>query len=165
MLSVLSKYVIKICFNIFLQTFVVDYLACLLLIGNRFLKITRTITTLKHGSRNIKLWHHQYLGSIIETKHVVVLCSYWPFRCIFFDGFPFFRRPFFLLCKISILAGFIRIIFTCDLFALFHNFSETWLTIWLKCPLSSPWQFHHSRTQNREYRSIPGILNKYILYC
>ena len=31
---------------------------------------------LKHGSRNIKLWHHQYLGSIIETKHVVVLFSY-----------------------------------------------------------------------------------------
>ena len=74
MLSVLSKYVIKICFNILLQTFVVDYLACLLLIGNRFLNIMRTITTLKHGSRNIKLWHHQYLGSLIETKHVVVLC-------------------------------------------------------------------------------------------
>ena len=129
MVSVLSKYVIKICFNILLQTFVVDYLACLLLIGNRFLKITRTITTLKHGSRNIKLWHHQYLGSIIETKHVVVLFSYWPFRCIFFDGFPFFRRPIFLLCKISIFVGFIRIIFTYDLFALFHNFIETWLTM------------------------------------
>ena len=43
--------------------------------------------------------------------------------------FLFFRRLFFLLCKISIFVGFIRIIFTCDLFALFHNFSETWLTM------------------------------------
>ena len=44
----------------------------------------------------------------------------------------------FLLLRNTIFAEFITIITRNDLFALFHSFSEAWLTMLLNCPFSSP---------------------------
>lgn len=50
-----------------------------------------------------------------------------------------------------------------SLFALFHNFSKTGLTICYRTAcFPAPLQFHFSWRQNRVCRSVPGTSNKYI---